>query len=190
MAFYGANTPVIAKYDVDTDTYSDGMVLAKLISTTVNPTYKDGSIAADDDSQAEYEKHLSYASVDVETDTLPIEAGKMMFGYQVGTGSGEDKDEITFGGDDQASYIGYGFIVRQKVHGKYSFVAIWLKKVLFTLSEESYTTAGDNIQFTGSKFSGRASVTSKNKWRNQRTFGTQEEAIAYLKKKAGITESV
>ena len=189
MAFYGANTPVIAKYDVDADTFSEGMVLAKLISTTVNPTYKEGSLAADDDSQSEYEKQFSYAAVDAETDTLPIEAGKVMFGYQVATGSGEDKDEITFGGDDQANYIGYGFVVRQKIHGKYSFVAIWLKKVLFTLSEESYTTAGDNIQFTGSKISGRATVTNKNKWKNQKTFGTQEEAIAYLKKKAGIVDA-
>lgn len=128
MAFCGASTPIIAKYNVDTDTYSDGMVLAKLVSTNINPTYKEGSLAADDDSQAEYDKNFSYAAVDAETDTLPVEAGKIMFGYQVSTGAGEDKDEITFGGDDQANYIGYGIVVRQKVHGETSYVAIWLKK--------------------------------------------------------------
>lgn len=190
MAFCGASTPIIAKYNVDTDTYSDGMVLAKLVSTNINPTYKEGSLAADDDSQAEYDKNFSYAAVDAEIDTLPVEAGKIMFGYQVSTGAGEDKDEITFGGDDQANYIGYGIVVRQKVHGEASYVAIWLKKVLFTLSEENYTTAGDNITFTGNKISGRATITKNRKWRSQKTFTTLEEAIAYLKTKANITESV
>ena len=190
MAFYGASTPIIATYDVDADTYSGGMVLAKLVSTNINPTYKEGSLAADDDSQSEYEKQFSYATVDIETDTLPVEAGKVMFGYQVSAGAGEDKDEVTFGGDDQAHYIGYGFFVTQKIHGKTSYVANWLKKVLFTLSEESYTTAGDNITFTGNKVSGRATVDKNKKWRTQKTFETQAEAIAYLKKKANITESV
>lgn len=190
MAFYGASTPIIAKYDTDADTYSEGMVLARLVSTNVNPTYKEGSLAADDDSQAEYEKQFSYATVDAETDTLPIDAGKIIFGYQVSAGAGEDKDEVTFGGDDQANYIGYGFVVKQKIHGKPSYVANWLKKVLFTLSEESYTTAGDNITFTGNKISGRATIDKNGKWRTQKTFETQEAAIAYLKKKANITDSL
>lgn len=188
MAFYGLNTPIIAQYDPDTDTYSNGMVVAKLVSTNINPQYKEGSLAADDDSQAEYEKEFSYASVDIETDTLPIEAGKVIFGYEVGTGSGDEKDEITGGGDDQANYIGYGFIVKQKVHGKPSYVATWLKKCLFTPSEESYTTAGDSIQFASSKLSGRATLNSKGKWYNRKQFTTQADAIAYLKKKANITE--
>lgn len=188
MAYQGLNTPYIAQLDVDAGTYSGGMKCGKLVSTNINPQYKDGSMAADDDSQSEYDKKLAYATVDIETDTLPIEAGKVMFGYKVGTGSGDEKDEVVFSDTDAPNYIGYGFIVGQTIHGVRSYVAKILHKCLFTPGEESFTTSGDNIQFTGSKLSGRASRDKDGKWKTEKQFSTQAEADAYLKKKLNITE--
>lgn len=188
MAYQGANTPYIAKLDVETGTYSDGMRCGKLVSTDVNPQYKEGSMAADDNSQSEYDKQFSHATVDIETDTLPIEAGKIILGYDVGTGSGAEKDEVTFGGTDTPNYIGYGWIVGQVIHGVHSHVAKLLHKCLFTPGEESYTTSGDNIQFTGHKLSGRASIDKNGKWKTEKKFDTWAEADAYLKKKLNITE--
>ena len=188
MAYQGLNTPYIAPLDVDAGTYSGGMKCGKLVSTNISPQYKEGSLAADDDSQAEYDKKLSYATVDLETDTLPIEVGKLMFGYEVGTGSGDEKDEVVFGDTDAPHYVGYGFIVGQTIHGVRSHVAKVLHKCLFTLGEESYTTSGDDIKFTGSKISGRASRDKNGKWKTEKVFSTHAEADVYLKKKLNITE--
>lgn len=187
MAYLGLVKFAVSPYDVDADTYSGGKIAAKMVSMTINPTYKEGSLAADDDSQAEYKKEFSYADVQIETDTLPEEIVAMMFGHKIGTSSdGGEEGEMTYAGGDIAAYVGAGSIVRQVVHGKESWVATWLKKVQFTEQEENYTTAGDNIQLTGNKIQGRATLAKDGTWRTRKRFDTKDEAVAYIAKKGNI----
>lgn len=187
MAKYGASTVLIASLDVDTDTYSNGAVHSKLISINVTPNFVDASLYADDE-RAEYIKVFKDAGIDLEADTIPLTLAEMMLGHKIGTGTGEDKDEETSNKDDVPSYVGLGFTGQEIIHGKRQFCAVWFPKVQFSEGEDSYQTVGENLALSGHKLSGSASCNAAGVWRQRKRFATRAEALAYLKKKANITE--
>lgn len=187
MARYGASTVILASLDVETDTYSNGAVQSKLISVNVTPNFVEAPLYADDE-RAEYIKVFKDAGVDLETDTIPLTLGELLLGHKIGTGSGEDKDEETANKDDTANYVGLGFMGREVIRGKHQFCAVWLPKVQFSEGEDSYQTVGENLTLSGHKLSGSASSNNAGVWRQRKRFSTRAEALAYLKKKANITE--
>ena len=187
MARYGASTVIMASLDVDTDTYSNGAVHAKLISVNVTPNFVDSPLYADD-GRSEYIKVFKDAGVDLETDTIPLTLAELLFGHKIGTGTGDDKDEETANQDDVSSYVGFGFMGQEIVHGKRQFCAVWLPKVQFSEGEDSYQTVGENLTLSGHKLSGSASSNDAGVWRQRKRFATRAEALAYVKKKANITE--
>lgn len=187
MAYYGLSHPVVAKYDTDKGTYSDGMIIGKAVGTTVTPQYAEGSLYADN-SQAEHEKRFSKATVDAETSTLPLKAGQLLFGHKAGTETDATQSEVS-GTADQASYVGYGFVGEEVVDGTHSFTACWLHKVLFSEGDDAFQTTGENITFSTQKISGEAMGDKSGNWRTKASFSTEDTAYSWLKTKAGITET-
>lgn len=66
--------------------------------------------------------------------------------------------------------------------------ACWIYKVRFSEGENSYTTRGENITFNSQKFTGTAVGAKGKVWQDTQQFDTEDEALAWLKEKACITE--
>lgn len=179
MAYYGLSKPVIAQLDPTTDTYTNGMELGKLAGTTVTPQSAEGSLYLDN-ALSEYKKKFTKANVEVETGSVSLQAGKILFGHTVAT------DEETSNTSDESGYVGYGFVGMETINGVDSFTACWLTKVKFAEGEDSYQTEGENITFNTQKISGEAIGNNDGVWRIKKKFKTEADAYAYLKEKAGI----
>lgn len=180
MAYYGLSTIIIAKLDTSNDTYSQGMIMAKAVSVNVEPNYAEGSLYADD-KQAEYEKSFNYATVDLGVDTIPVEAGKLLFGRTDG-----DTGEVVSSSTDEAGYVGTGYINKEVVDGVRFYTGVWLTKCLYTEGADNAQTKTESITFNSQSLSGRALANSSNKWRIIKRCTTEAEALAWLKTKANI----
>lgn len=183
MAYYGLSKPIIAKRtaDVSGDTYTQGFQCGKAVGTSVTPNYSEAKLYGDN-VLAEYAKEFTEADVTLEVTTLPAEAVTVIFGHTKDTESGE----ITYGANDNAATVGYGFYVTEAVNGVNSFVACWLPNVKFTEAAESYTTKGDSIEFKTPSLEGKASADSDGNWKYKKTFTDEAAALAWLKEKAEI----
>ena len=184
MAYFGLSKPVIAKYNAADGSYSEGMGIGKLCSTSVTPSLAEGSLYADN-AESEHKKRFKNAAVAVEVDALPIEAAELLFGHTIDSSKKSDISKTS----DSANYVGYGFVVMNTKGGTDSYTGVWLEKVLFTEGEESFTTSGDNITFSTPNLSGVAVGNEAGEWREKQTFDTEAEAYDFIKKKANITQT-
>ncbi len=183
MANFGLSKPWMAKYNPETDKYSNAFKCGKAMTTAVTPNYNEASMYADN-QQSEQVTEFKNASVTVGTDRIPKEAAELMFGHEISVEGGE----INKSGDE-AGYVGYGFIVSELRDGVKKYRACLLHKVQFKEGEESYETKGDSIALKGSNLSGTAIPTSKGVWRTKSPlFGTEEEADIWLQEKIGAKE--
>ena len=83
MAYYGLRYPYVGKYDAANDTYAVPTLSARAIAFTVTPNYAEGSLAADDDANSEYDKEFTDADVNLGTDTIPDAWREDMFGNDI-----------------------------------------------------------------------------------------------------------
>lgn len=183
MAFFGVSKPVIAKYNSADGSYSGGMSLGKLCSTSITPAFAEGSLYADN-SESEHKKRFKNAAVEVETDRIPMAAAELLFGHTIDSEKKADISKTT----DSSNYVGYGFVVMNTEDGVDSYTGVWVERVLFSEGEESYTTTGDNITFSTPKLSGIAIGNAAGEWREKQTCDTEAEAYDFINKKAGITQ--
>ena len=181
MAYYGLSHPIIAKLDAATGTYKNGFQCGKAVETTVTANYNEASLYGDNEL-AEYAKVFKDADITAGVTTLPLQALEIMFGHKVDV----DKKSVEFGTGDIANDVGYGFYASESINGITSYIACFLPKVKFTEAEESYTTRGDSIEFKTPSVSGKAAPDVNGNWKYKQTFETEEEAIDWLKTKAGI----
>ena len=175
MAYVGFRKPIIGKMTKDTPEYSAPYALGKAIGLQITPSYAEGSLNADD-IQAEYDKEFNYAEVTLNTSTIPIQAHNDMFGHEVG----EDEKTVTFNTNDQASYVGMGWVSVEKVDGVRSFIGNFLHKVKFSEPSEDYTTKGDSIEYKTPSITGRAMAIEDGKWKDTKICATEAEANEWV----------
>lgn len=185
MAYVGLRKPIIGKLDETGKSYNDPFFLGKAVGITITPNYAEGSLYADD-IQAEYDKEFNYAEVSLNTSTIPIKAHKEMFGHEVT----EDEKLVSYKADDQADYVGMGWISVEKVDRKRSFVGNFLNKVKFAEPTDDYATKGENIEYKTPSISGRALAMDDGIWKETKVFETEKEALEWVvKTKFGAKES-
>ncbi|HIY18262.1 MAG TPA: major tail protein [Candidatus Blautia avistercoris] len=186
MAYIGLTKPTVAKLDESggTPEYTDGFACGKAIEMSITPNYAEGSLYADNE-KAEYDKEFSYAEVTLNTSTLPIEAHKIMFGHT----TDEEENTIVDKSADESNYVGLGIYVREKVNGVRKYIAMWIHKVKFTESEESYKTKGDAIEYQTPSITGQAIAISTGEWRERKICDTEQEAKDWIDEQAGLKES-
>lgn len=184
MAKFGLSYPVVTKYDAEAGTYSGGRVMSKACNVTVDPQYAESSLEADDDAKAEHVKDFTEANVTVEVSNLTYEDEELLFGHK------STETDIEYDGEDQGSYVGFGYITRRRVDGITKYQPVFLPKVLFTEGSDENKSSGANLTLEAHKLSGTASRDKNGKWRyaSKDPFTTKAEAQAWLKKKANITE--
>lgn len=181
MAYVGLRKPIIAEMKGE-KTYGEPFAFGKAVGLQVTPNYAEGSLNADDE-QAEYDKEFNYAEVTLNTSTIPIEAHKRMFGHKVD----EASKNVVFNKDDQAGYVGQGWISVEKVNGKRSFVGNILYKVKYSEPSEDYATKADAIEYKTPSITGRALPAEDGDWKETQSFETVQEALNWIYEKLGYT---
>lgn len=181
MAYFGLSTPVIAK--LGNSGYSDGFICGKATGTSITPNYNESSLYGDN-SLAEYVKEFSFADVTASVTELPSAAVSVIFGHTTDSSSGE----VNYNVNDNANYVGYGFFASEIRSGVTYYSACWLPKVKFAEGADSYTTKGENIEFSAPQLTGKAMADDSGNWKYiKQNLTTTEAAIAWLKSKANIT---
>ena len=80
MAYIGLRKPYIGKYNPDDDSYETPTLSERAIAFSVTPNFAEGSLAADDDPNSEYDKEFVDADVTLGTDTITNRWREDMFG--------------------------------------------------------------------------------------------------------------
>ena len=180
MAYFGLRYPVIAKNVKGV--YSDGFRCAKAVSTEVTPNYVEGSQYGDD-TQCEYEKAFSNASVKLGTTSLPTEAASVMFGHTVDS----TKKTVSYKATDEPNNVGVGFVVDEVVEGVVTYVATIIKCVKFGEPTDSFATKADSITFSNPTVEGVAIADTDGQWKTVTPYTTAEEALAAINTAFSIT---
>ena len=181
MAYVGLRKPIVAKMTGE-KTYDEPFAFGKAVGLQVTPNYAEGSLNADDE-QAEYDKEFNYAEVTLNTSTIPITAHEKMFGHKIN----EEMNGVTFNKDDQANYVGLGWISVEKVNGKRSFIGNVLYKTKFSEPSEDYATKADAIEYKTPSITGRALAAGDGDWKDTQSFDTVQEALNWVYEKLGAT---
>lgn len=174
MAYVGLRKPIIGEW-IGNKTYGDPLAFGKAIGLQVTPSYAEGSLNADDE-QAEYDKEFNYAETTLNTSTIPIKAHEIMFGHTID----EETKNVKYNKDDQAKYIGQGWVSVEKVDGKRSFVGNFLYKAKYSEPAEDYSTKGDSIEYKTPSISGRATTDDDGDWKESQSFDTVAEALNWI----------
>ena len=184
MAYIGLAYPTIAKLDPATDTYSDGFRMGKAVSVNINTNYNEANLPGDN-VIAETVKEFRDGTIDLGITTIPITAYSTVFGHTVT--EGEDGTLIVDKTDDVPNYVGVGLVKEELVDGVKSYIAMWIKKVLFTESGENAQTKGETISFQTPTITGTVLALADKTWRERKIFDNEADAIAYIDEQAGIT---
>ena len=183
MANFGLSKPWIAKYNPETNKYSNGFKCGKAINTSVTPNFNEASLFSDN-KQSENVTEFKNANVSLGVDRMPVVAANVLFGHTVN----EAGEEISKTGDS-AGYVGYGFITAEMLDGVKKFRACVLHKVQFKEGEDSYETRGDSIVFKTPTLSGVAMGTTNENWRTKSPYyDTEDEADKWIQKKLNVLE--
>lgn len=183
MAYYGLRYPYVGKYDGTSGTYTAPVLSARAIAFSVTPNYAEGSLAADDDANSEYDKEFADADVTLGTDTIPDTWREDMFGNDVDSQS----EEVASNKDDNANYVGVGVIAPEKIRGVKSWVAVFLPLVKFTEPGDEFETKGSSITYKTPSITGKAKADESGNWRYRKRFTSEAEAKAYILGKFGVT---
>lgn len=183
MAYYGVSNVVVAEYDAATGKYKNGAIL-EAVGTSVTPGYSEGTMYLDNKLGIQ-RKMFKQADVTGEVGSIPLSVAAMMYGHTYDA----SKKAMTCKTDDKPPYCGYGFSGCEAIDDDTdTYTACWIYKVKFAEGEDSYTTRGENITFNSQKFSGTAVGAKDKTWRDIQQFDTEDEALAWLKEQACITE--
>lgn len=183
MANFGLSKPWIAKYNPETNKYSNAFKCGKAVNTSVTPNYNETPFYADNE-QSENVVEFKNANVALGVDRMPVQASGVMFGHDIS----ETGEEVSRSGDS-AGYVGYGFITAEMVDSVKKFRACLLTKVQFKEGEEAFETKGDSIVFKNPSLSGTAMTNSEGEWRIKSPYyASEEEADQWIQTKLGVME--
>lgn len=184
MAFVGLSRPYIAQLDNETTKhYTNCFKCGKAISLSVTPNYNEVKLYADNVLD-EYVKEFKDGTISLGTDRLPAQAQTVMFGHTVNTVGGQT---ITYKSNDNANYVGIGFVIDEVLDGAKSYTATIIYKCKFTEAADSYTTKGDSIEFKTPTVEGAVAALSDYTWKTVKTFTSAEGAEAFIQTTLGYT---
>ncbi len=179
MAYIGLRNPIIGKRTA-AGKYATPAALGKAISIEITPNFNEASLYADD-GLAEYVKEFKDADITLGTSTIPAALHAVMFGHTV------EENAITFNKDDQNAYVGFAVISQTINDDERKYEAIFIPKVKFSDSSDSFETKGDSVTFKTPSISGKASAEDDGVWKYVEAFATEAEATAWVNKKFGVT---
>ncbi len=196
MANVGLSRPYIALYHNDNGavSYSKGRRLAKAVTTSYTPDTSDNNELYGDNGPAESDKQFSGGTLNTGITELSVEDAALMYGLEVTdvTLPGDEAPsgkEISFGGDSDIPYLGYGVIDKKIIDGKTKFMAVLFTKTQFNYPGDDYETQGKTINWKTPSLTATVmrDDTPTADWRKWAIFDTEEQAAKYLEQRLNIT---
>jgi phi13 family phage major tail protein len=166
------------RYPVYKGATSEG-VIAKAIQADIAITINDVKLYADD-VIAESDKSFQSGTITLGIDDLSDAVQTALLGHAVSDG------ELTASGTDDPPYVSIGFYGVKKVSGARKYRAIWLTKVQFAEPSDTNKTKGETLEFNTPVLEGTIMLDDSGNWKNEKTFDTEAQAIAYLQSKSGV----
>ena len=174
MAYIGLAYPLIARKR-DGPEYLDGVLAGKAIEAEITPNYINSSEYTDVNDLGQ-KKEFAYADVKLTTSDLQENARTLILGESAGVS----------GDRDEAETIGLGLAKMRIVDDQVTFEAIWLHQVKMWEASGTSSTRGENLAFQTPTLEGYAEPDENGEWRTTKQFATKNEAISWLKAKAGM----
>ena len=168
-------------------TYGTGAVLAKLTKVDYSPNKADADFYADD-VKAEEEHCVTGGTITIGVDDLTQDVQKGIFGNATETQS--TIKVLCKGANDEAPYVGVGYVIPHKRSGSRVYEAVLLLRVMFSEPSESAETKGETISFQGKEIEGSFSPVEgyeNDRYRESAEFSTESAADEWLKGKLNVT---
>lgn len=190
MAKIGLKYPVAAPMKKDGKTYEEGFVIAKAIKVSVTANNNDVKLYADD-GIAESDKSFKDGTLSLNVDDLTQSAYAKMLGHRFTEASEDGKTPalVTASVSDISPFLGIGFYGEVIRDSRPSYLAKWLRKVKFAEPNDETDTKGETVAFQTPTIEGTVFQGDDGVWKEQAEFATEEEAVAWLNQKAGITDT-
>lgn len=181
MARYGARNAKWAPFaaekpDADASrlpTYGEAKTFGELNKVTDTLNFNEGS-AFGDDAVALYEKKFKDGTMDAESVYIPTVDAATMLGAKHDEANG-----LSFSADDDAPYIGFGFVTQHLSKAKRYWQVVFYPKIKAAPSSETYETRGDSINFATDKLSFHIELPMCRLYKIIKDFDTEDAAIAY-----------
>jgi phi13 family phage major tail protein len=197
MATIGLSKPYYAIYSATGNAvaYEKGGVLGKATEAniTINTT-EDNNLYADN-GIAETERSFSDGSLTIATDDLSPEVSAAILGLaqaEIGTIAGVSDTgvkELIYDDDQNAPYLGIGFIIKKKHNGQYKWRGVVLTKTMFSIPSDAAVTQGESIEWQVANLTAAImrDDSEKHAWKKEATFTTEAQAEAYIKNRLSIS---
>lgn len=166
--------------------YSGGVQVADMmVRADQNEEREDVSFNADDHRIDRY-NGVNGATLSLELARLTAAMREDILGHVAGTGT------VFTVTEDEAPYVGIGFITKDRYKGTNKFIAWWYYKVQFSEGSRSWNTRGDQLAFQTNSLEGNAvgvTLESGGKvcYYTYTEVDTEAAATAWLKTQAGIS---
>ena len=190
MAYIGLKHPVFAPIATEPanslPTYGTGLVVGMAIAADVSIELSDAKLAADD-TIAEIENGFVSGTISMNVDDLSDAALKAWLGEQEATLGGEAtlREAATYDSPEG----GFGYYRVRKKAGVRSYRAFWYHKTKWGMPGENAATKPDgSIEWQTPTIEGQimTALDSAASWRDQATFTSEADAIAWLDGLAGV----
>ena len=124
------------------------------------------------------------------TDDLTQEASTLILGITPKPmGEGGDNSELVYDDDMNVPYLGFGCVVKKKRGGVYKWRAVVFPKIMFDIPPDAADTQGESIEWQTPELTATIlrDDSEKHRRKMEATFGTEAEAVAYIRGKLGMT---
>lgn len=193
----GYSKPYVALYsnNAKTVSYTKGMVLARGVRVSIEPTVADDNSFYADNVEAETAGGIfTGGTATVTVDGLLEAARTMIWGLPEPKPAAnlENVNVQAFGEKAAAPYLGLGFIIRYQSGGVITYEPIVLPKVKFNAGSTSAETQGESIDWQTEELTARImrDDTADKNWKLiADEQDTEEEAENVLKAMLGITSA-
>lgn len=167
------------KYPVYKGATSNTGVLGKAITADITIEQNNAILYADDaiaESDFSFKSGTITFGLDEMTDTIQTE----LLGHTVAS------SETTAAATDQPPYVGLGFYAPKLVAGVKKYRAIFIPKIRFKEPSESDKTKGEATEFGTYTIEGTILPDATGKWKIEKTFTLEADAIAYVNTATGL----
>ncbi len=183
MKKVGLKHPVYALYSDITGSpvYTNGAVMGKAILANIAWTKNNVSLYADD-AIDEMDQSITGGTETLGLNELTHEVQSVILGHQINANG-----ELVVSDSDKAPYVGHGFYGKVKRNGLDKYRAVWLSKVQFSEPNDDTNTKGETVAFQTPSITGNIMKDINGKFKYEKLFDTEAEAMAWLEAKAVIT---
>lgn len=168
--------------------YGSGTQEADLmVRVDMSEDRSDSSFYADD-HRIDRDNSVTGASVALELAKIPATMRAPILGHTAGTGTTVEYT-VT---DAAASFVGVGFMLKEKYKGVEKFRAYWYWKVQFSEGQRSFNTKGESLEFQSESLEGAAEAVQLTangafEFAVYADFDTEADADTWLKAKGNVT---